>query len=313
MRRSNLLMGMVVLPSANALSLANFQQITSSVIPVTCMVAYNAQIPVCTTNDFNVACTAACQTALLLTGTTVRAGCLQVSAGSTTLLGIVMNGGIIQALCPKVTENTPVAPPKPPPAPTSIPLLSTRPVPPASSSTSKSVIPTLPIANPLLDPTTKQIIPQRTSTANPPPPATPTAAPPPPPPPVVVPPVDTQPSAVPTPSRNPNPPQIPATNTLRPSVSSPTAAPTPPTGGTGGTVDTSTPPQGTPVQPPPGQTTAPGARSTESPAASGNRGSQDTGGGSPFDSQRSQGNSLDGSSALCALVVAVWAIVLFGR
>ncbi|CAG8973908.1 hypothetical protein HYALB_00003686 [Hymenoscyphus albidus] len=307
MRRSNLLMGMVVLPSANALSLANFQQITSSVIPVTCMVAYNGQIPVCTTNDFNVACTAACQTSLLLTGTTVRTACSQGSAGSTTLLGIVMNGGIIQALCPKVTGNTPVAPSKPPPAPTSIPLLSTRPAPLASSSTSTSVIPTLPIANPLLDPTTKQIIPQRTSTANPPPPpATPTAAPPPPPPPVFVPPVNTQPSAVPTPSRNPTPPQIPASNTLRPSVSSPT-------GGTGGTVDTSTPPQGTPVRPPQGQTTGPGARSTEPPAASGHRGSQDTGGGSPFDSQRSQGNSLDGSSALCALVVAVWTTIVFGR
>jgi hypothetical protein len=104
MRRKAILL--TILPLADALSLANFQQITSIFIPITCQLAYDSQIPSCQVSDFNNGCSSLCQSGLISVANGVSEACSDVSVSSSTLLGIVMDGGIIQALCPIKSAKT---------------------------------------------------------------------------------------------------------------------------------------------------------------------------------------------------------------
>jgi len=93
-------------PLVDALSLGNFQQITATLLPNTCAAAYDGQIPSCTVSDFQNSCSLACQAGLGQVATNVQSNCRNVFVNPIALLGIVMNGGIIQALCTRVDKAT---------------------------------------------------------------------------------------------------------------------------------------------------------------------------------------------------------------
>ncbi|KAF8866735.1 hypothetical protein BDZ45DRAFT_170717 [Acephala macrosclerotiorum] len=94
------------LPTADALSLANFQQITSILIPLSCQLTYDSQIPTCTKSDFDDGCSAGCISALNTVAQNVVDSCASITVNSNTLLGIVKNGGIVAALCPTISTTT---------------------------------------------------------------------------------------------------------------------------------------------------------------------------------------------------------------
>lgn len=100
------------LPLASGLSLANFQDITSSTIPLSCQLIYDEQIPSCVVADFSgtAGCSIACQSALLGVATDVITGCSGVKVSSKTLLGIIANGGILGALCTALQTSTVAVP-----------------------------------------------------------------------------------------------------------------------------------------------------------------------------------------------------------
>lgn len=91
---------------ANALSLANFQSITSVLIPLDCQLTYDSQIPSCTVSDFNNGCSATCVAGLNTIARSVSNSCSDVKVKSNTLLGIVKNGGIVAALCPTLAKTS---------------------------------------------------------------------------------------------------------------------------------------------------------------------------------------------------------------
>jgi hypothetical protein len=105
MRRKNISM-LLAVPAANALSLANFQSITSVIIPLDCQLTYDSQIPSCTVSDFNNGCSTACVAGLNTIASSVSNSCAHVKVNSNTLLGIVKNGGIVAALCPTLAKTT---------------------------------------------------------------------------------------------------------------------------------------------------------------------------------------------------------------
>ncbi len=105
MRRKNISV-LLALPAANALSLANFQSITSVLIPIDCQLTYDNQIPSCTVSDFNNGCSAVCIQGLNAIARSVSRSCDDVEVSSNTLLGIVMNGGIVAALCPILAKTS---------------------------------------------------------------------------------------------------------------------------------------------------------------------------------------------------------------
>jgi len=106
MRRKHLAI-FVSAPMANALSLGNFQGITSNSIPLSCQLAYAATIPSCTVRDFGGSgCTAACVSGLESVANNVQSACDEVEVSSKTLLGTILDGGIIQALCPALAVTT---------------------------------------------------------------------------------------------------------------------------------------------------------------------------------------------------------------
>ncbi|RDW94707.1 hypothetical protein BP5796_00470 [Coleophoma crateriformis] len=90
----------------NALSFANFQQITSPLIPIKCQLKYDATIPSCTVADFQSLCSAACITGLNTAAQTVVNACGGVQVSAATLLGILLNGNQIGALCPSNKKSS---------------------------------------------------------------------------------------------------------------------------------------------------------------------------------------------------------------
>ncbi|KAE9372260.1 hypothetical protein N431DRAFT_456993 [Stipitochalara longipes BDJ] len=105
MRRRNISI-LLVAPTANALSLANFQSITSALIPFNCQLTYDSQIPSCTVSDFNNGCSEICVAGLNTVARAVSDSCSDVRVNSNTLLGIVKNGGIVAALCPTLAKTS---------------------------------------------------------------------------------------------------------------------------------------------------------------------------------------------------------------
>ncbi|KAH8672688.1 hypothetical protein BGZ60DRAFT_283718 [Tricladium varicosporioides] len=105
MRRKNIAI-ILALPSVNAVSLANFQQITSLLIPLTCQTAYDNEIPSCTVSDFQNGCSSICVTGLKSQARSVTNACADVTVNANTLLGRVKAGGIVEALCVSVLSST---------------------------------------------------------------------------------------------------------------------------------------------------------------------------------------------------------------
>ncbi|KAK3997705.1 hypothetical protein QBC44DRAFT_71356 [Cladorrhinum sp. PSN332] len=88
--------------TASALSLSNFQLITSSAVPISCILAYNSQISGCVTNDFikgNV-CSSECVRGLQRVQSTLQSVCTDASVSGTSVLGQVLLGNLVGLLCP---------------------------------------------------------------------------------------------------------------------------------------------------------------------------------------------------------------------
>jgi hypothetical protein len=138
MRRKHLAATVLILPLANAFSLANFQQITSVLIPRSCTLSYNSQIPTCTADDFNNGCSRSCKKALQRVAESVTEACAGVILNPNSLLGIVKNGRIIDALC---LSDAPPTTTMEQPEPTSAPVESTK-TPPEETSAVSVTLPT---------------------------------------------------------------------------------------------------------------------------------------------------------------------------
>ncbi|KAB5558100.1 hypothetical protein GE09DRAFT_100439 [Coniochaeta sp. 2T2.1] len=103
--------------TASAMSLSNFQIITNSQVPLSCLVAYNTPILGCSDSDFTKgnACSAVCARGLQSVEDTVASICKGVTISSTTILGQVLSGNLVEKLCPSGTAAaTTVSPPKSP-------------------------------------------------------------------------------------------------------------------------------------------------------------------------------------------------------
>ncbi|RKF75406.1 hypothetical protein GcM1_234088 [Golovinomyces cichoracearum] len=83
-----------------AVSLSNFERISPSV-PARCQEEYNKEIPFCSRTDFTNGCSPHCITGLYTKAEEVSGACENVSATGNTLLGVVLSGGMVHALCPQ--------------------------------------------------------------------------------------------------------------------------------------------------------------------------------------------------------------------
>lgn len=97
---------LLALPATNALSLANFQSISITAVPLLCQITYDGQIPSCQVSDFTTGCRTACLAGLDAIAADVIEACDGTHATSNSLLGIIQDGGIRAALCPMLAETT---------------------------------------------------------------------------------------------------------------------------------------------------------------------------------------------------------------
>jgi hypothetical protein len=116
-------------------------------MPPICEAPYYAQIQSCTVSDFHQGCSEQCESALQALAASIISACSRAPALPNTLLGAILQGSIVEAICPppksvpppvmtshsvEVSMTTPtseatpqaqpttpsMAPPQPPPAPT---------------------------------------------------------------------------------------------------------------------------------------------------------------------------------------------------
>ncbi|KAM7202276.1 hypothetical protein V8F20_004443 [Naviculisporaceae sp. PSN 640] len=88
--------------TASALSLANFQLITSAQVPLGCILAYNRQIPSCTNADFTRGrgCSQECAGAIFEVQENLQYICGDGDGSSTSILAQAMQGTLVDVLCP---------------------------------------------------------------------------------------------------------------------------------------------------------------------------------------------------------------------
>ncbi|ORY69658.1 uncharacterized protein BCR38DRAFT_89718 [Pseudomassariella vexata] len=109
LRRPRSLSHLILLaPTASALSLANFQLITSNDVPSTCILVYDSQIPDCKASDFTNGnlCSADCVNGLAKTSSFINLFCSGVNVNSKSLLGLTLRGKLIDTLCPSAQSTT---------------------------------------------------------------------------------------------------------------------------------------------------------------------------------------------------------------
>ncbi len=92
----------------SAISLSNFQLITSSSIPLGCILAYNQPLSDCAVADFTQgnSCSAACQTGIQATEQTLQTACENVNASPDSVLEAAILGGLLSLLCGIDNEET---------------------------------------------------------------------------------------------------------------------------------------------------------------------------------------------------------------
>ncbi|KAL1844525.1 hypothetical protein VTK73DRAFT_2355 [Phialemonium thermophilum] len=95
--------------TASAMSLANFQIIGSSAVPLSCILAYNSPIAACSTADFTSSrtCSAACARDLQRVESRLLAVCDGVAAPSASVLGQALLGRLVDLLCPAAAAAAP--------------------------------------------------------------------------------------------------------------------------------------------------------------------------------------------------------------
>ena len=113
---------------ASALSLSNFQLITASSVPFTCILAYDQQLSNCDLSDFTQqtqqqnsrqatgnTCSAACQSGIALAQQTIKTSCSSLVSGagsssststSSSVLGVALTGDLVGLLCGGTNNTT---------------------------------------------------------------------------------------------------------------------------------------------------------------------------------------------------------------
>ncbi|KAI1338048.1 hypothetical protein F5Y15DRAFT_141572 [Xylariaceae sp. FL0016] len=94
--------------TASALSLENFQLITSDQIPSSCIRAYDTNIQGCSVSDFTNGnqCSAQCVRGLQAAAIQIINACGDLNIDSSSLLGLTLLGGLVDALCPGFQATT---------------------------------------------------------------------------------------------------------------------------------------------------------------------------------------------------------------
>ncbi|KAK3692181.1 hypothetical protein B0T22DRAFT_435498 [Podospora appendiculata] len=93
--------------TASALSLKNFQLITSPDVSIGCILAYNTQIPVCSPKDFTRgnSCSTGCVNSLGALQTTLQSVCGSAEVSASSLLGQALLGNLQSLLCPSASPT----------------------------------------------------------------------------------------------------------------------------------------------------------------------------------------------------------------
>ncbi|KAI5926355.1 hypothetical protein F4810DRAFT_654086 [Camillea tinctor] len=107
-RISNLVHLLTLASTTSALSLENFQIITSNRIPSSCIRAYSTDIDNCSRKDFTNGnqCSADCVQGLQDEATRVISACGTLNVDSKSLLGLTLSGDLIDTLCPGFQATT---------------------------------------------------------------------------------------------------------------------------------------------------------------------------------------------------------------
>ncbi|KAL2188514.1 hypothetical protein L209DRAFT_680466 [Thermothelomyces heterothallicus CBS 203.75] len=88
--------------TASALSLSQFQPITSATIPLSCILAYDTEIPGCAISDFveGATCSSSCLRGLRRLEYALQIVCDDADAPKISLLGQALEGNLAAVLCP---------------------------------------------------------------------------------------------------------------------------------------------------------------------------------------------------------------------
>ncbi|KAJ9136730.1 hypothetical protein NKR23_g9597 [Pleurostoma richardsiae] len=94
--------------TASAISLADFQLISSSSVPLGCILAYNTPIVGCSSSDFTQGntCSSSCERGLQLIEATISSVCDNVDVSSNSVLGQALSGDLVDLLCPTGKTTT---------------------------------------------------------------------------------------------------------------------------------------------------------------------------------------------------------------
>ncbi|KAK4044693.1 hypothetical protein C8A01DRAFT_42597 [Parachaetomium inaequale] len=97
--------------TASALSLSQFQPITAATISLGCILAYNAEIPSCSINDFVAGkmCSAPCIRGLERIESRLEGVCNSADVPEISVLGQALLGNLVELLCPGTAPETPIA------------------------------------------------------------------------------------------------------------------------------------------------------------------------------------------------------------
>ncbi|KAK4217881.1 hypothetical protein QBC37DRAFT_24445 [Rhypophila decipiens] len=180
--------------TASALSLSNFQLITSAQVPLGCILTYNRPIPFCTNADFtrgNNGCSSNCADAIDRLQDMLQNVCGDGDGSSSSILGQAMQGTLVDVLCPNVSGGSPTTTSSSSTTSVITKLTLTTVVPPRTTtssaerssfttSTTSSSTETPPLASDIPEPSAPQqpVPPQETTTTAVPSQTTPPAAPP---------------------------------------------------------------------------------------------------------------------------------------
>jgi hypothetical protein len=88
--------------AAQGLTLSNFGLITSTGVPLACILTYNSVLTGCRNNDFTqgTTCSTACVNGIRAVQRAVLTACDQVSAPADSVLGQALAGNLVELLCP---------------------------------------------------------------------------------------------------------------------------------------------------------------------------------------------------------------------
>ncbi|KAI1203210.1 hypothetical protein F5X97DRAFT_161073 [Nemania serpens] len=94
---------LTVASTVSAVSLQDFQAITIIQVPsLSCLGAYGSRIPGCSRHDFRegVQCSTSCAKGIEQDQANVIASCRNIEVNARSLLGLTLQGGLLDALCP---------------------------------------------------------------------------------------------------------------------------------------------------------------------------------------------------------------------